>query len=86
MHVDIMDLTDAYFNQMLFNTNVYISVLVELNLNTTAIDSFNILCWPLVQCCQNRELCIVDTLKVRAVSEITMSPSMKALLSTPPPF
>lgn len=29
--------------KMLFNTNVYISVLVELNLNSTEIDSFKIL-------------------------------------------
>ena len=58
MHVDIMDLTDAYFNKMLFNTDVYMSVLVELNLNTTEIDSIKILCWPLVQCCQT-ESCLL---------------------------
>lgn len=29
--------------KILFNTNVYISVLVELNLNSTEIDSFKIL-------------------------------------------
>jgi hypothetical protein len=72
-------LTDAYFNKMLFNTNVYISVLVELNLNTTEIDSFKILWYNVVK----QRVCFVDTLKVRAVSENTMSPSRKALLSTP---
>jgi hypothetical protein len=76
-------LTDAYINKMLFNTNVYISVLVELNLNTTEIDSFKILCWSLVQCCQTEIFVLWIQLKVRSVSENTMSPSRKALFSTP---